>query len=116
MDQSMKPFQSFNLLKNISPVKVKKDSSMDSHAICKQFKLWNDKIFSIKRFFSWFDSCPLLEHFGVYFDNVMYYLSTNPGINVVKHILDEGKRIKEIEQCKIPNTHLKLQETQHLQG
>ena len=52
----------------------------------------------------------------MYFDNVMYYLSTNPGINVVKHILDEGKRMKEMEQCKIPNIHLKLEETRHLQG
>ena len=74
------------------------------------------RFFAFKNVFSLFDSCPLLEHFGVYFDSAMYYLSTNPGINVVKHSLDEGKRTKEIEQCKIPNTHLKPQETRHLQG
>ena len=62
------------------------------------------------------DSCPILEHFGVYFDNVMYYLSTNPDANVVKHLLDEGYRIKVKEQSKIPNLHLKLKETRHVQG
>ena len=64
----------------------------------------------------WFDSCPLLEHFGVYYDDVMYYLSTNPDTNVVKHILDEGYKFRLIEQSRIPNHHLKAQETQHLQG
>ena len=46
----------------------------------------------------------------------MYYLSTNPDINVVKHTLDEGNRNKEIGQCKIPNHHLQLKKTRHLQG
>ena len=69
-----------------------------------------------KNVFFWIDSCPVLEHFGVYFDNVMYYLSTNPDANVVKHPLDEGKRIKVIGKCKIPNHHFGLQETRHLQG
>ena len=69
-----------------------------------------------KNVFFWIDSCPGLEHFGVYFDNVMYYLSTNPEANVVKHLLDEGKRIKVIEKCKIPNLHLWIPETRHLQG
>ena len=66
-------------------------------------------------FFS-FDSCHVLEHFGVSFEQVIYYLSTNPEINVVKHFLDEGKRVKEIEGCKIPNRHLHPQYTHHLQG
>ena len=69
-----------------------------------------------KDVFSLFYSCPVLEHFGVCFDNVMYYLSTNPDINVVKHTLDEGNRIKVIEQCKIPNHHLQIRQTRHLQG
>ena len=64
----------------------------------------------------WFDRLPLLEHFGVYYDNVMYYLSTNPDTNVVKHILDEGYKIRLIEQSKIPNHHLKTEETINLQG
>ena len=63
-----------------------------------------------------FDRCPEFQHFGVYSDNVLYYLSTNPDINVVKHFLDEGKRVKEIEGCKIPNHHLERQHTRHLQG
>ena len=70
----------------------------------------------VKNVFFCLDSCPILEHFGVNFDNVMYYLSTNPDANVVKHLLDEGKRIKVIQKCKIPNHHLELQETRHLQG
>ena len=69
-----------------------------------------------KNIFSLSDSCPVLEHFGVCFDNVMYYLSTNPDMNVVKHTLDEGNRIKVIEQCKIPNRHLNMKQTRNLQG
>ena len=106
----MKPFQSFHS-KNIQKSKI----TMDSHAICKHFKLSNYKTFIIQKCV-FLNSCPVLEHFGVYSDNVMYYLSTNPEANVVKHLLDEGKRIKVIEQCKIPNHHLKPQETLHLQG
>ena len=59
---------------------------------------------------------PFFEHFGVYYKDVMYYLSTNPDINVVKHTLDEGNRIKVIEQCKIPNRHLNMKQTRNLQG
>ena len=68
------------------------------------------------KIYYWFDRLPFLEHFGVYYDNVMYYLSTNPDTNVVKHILDEGHKIRQIEQSKIPNHHLKAQETINLQG
>ena len=63
-----------------------------------------------------FYSCPALEHFGVSFDKVIYYLSTNPDINVVKHSLDGGKQIREIGGCKIPNLHLRPEYTFHLQG
>ena len=59
---------------------------------------------------------PFFEHFGVYYKGVMYYLSTNPDINVVKHTMDKGNRIQVIEQCKIPNHHLKFEDTRHLQG
>ena len=72
--------------------------------------------FVFENMFFLFDSCPEFEHFGVYSDNVFYYLSTNPDINVVKHFLDEGKQIREIERCKIPNRHLQSQYTHHLQG
>ena len=74
------------------------------------------RFLQVKNAFFWLDSSPILEHFGVYFDDVMYYLSTNPDANVVKHLLGEGKRIKVIEKCKIPNHHLKPQETGHLEG
>ena len=66
-------------------------------------------------FFS-FDSCHVLEHFGVSFEQVIYYLSTNPDINVVKHSLGGGKPIKEIVGCKVPNLHLGPEYTFHLQG
>ena len=66
-------------------------------------------------FFS-FDSCHVLEHFGVSFEQVIYYLSTNPDINVVKHSLGGGIPIKEIVGCKIPNLHLGPEYTFHLQG
>ena len=80
----------------------------------------NDQImmlyFLFENMFFLFDRCPEFERFGVYSDNVFYYLSTNPNISVVKHFLDEGKRVKEIEGCKIPNVHLQSQFTRHLQG
>ena len=70
----------------------------------------------LKNMFFLFNSCPVLEHFGVSFDKVIYYLSTNPDINVVKHSLDGGKQIREIVGCKIPNLHLRPEYTFHLQG
>ena len=70
----------------------------------------------LKNIFFLFNSCPVLENFGVSFDKVIYYLSTNPDINVVKHSLDGGKQIREIEGCKIPNLHLRPEYTFHLQG
>ena len=80
----------------------------------------NDQImilyFLFENMFFLFDRCPEFERFGVYFDNVFYHLSTNPDINVVKHFLNEGKRVKEIEGCKIPNRHLRPQHPRHLQG
>ena len=80
----------------------------------------NDQIimlhFLFENMFFLCERCPEFERFGVYSDNVFYYLSTNPDINVVKHLLDEGKRVKEIEGFKIPNLHLHPQYTHHLQG
>ena len=80
----------------------------------------NDQImmlyFLFENMFFLFDRCPEFERFGVYSDNFFYHLSTNPDINVVKQFLDEGKRVKEIEGCKIPNVHLQSQFTRHLQG
>ena len=66
---------------------------------------WNGECYSL-----------VLENFGVSFDKVIYYLSTNPDINVVKHSLDGGKQIREIGGCKIPNLHLRPEFTFHLQG
>ena len=45
------------------------------------------------------------EYFGVYYKDIMYYLSTNPNMNVVKHFLDEGKVNTVIENSGIPNQH-----------
>ena len=72
--------------------------------------------FVSKDVFFLFDSCTELEHFGVYYENVIYYLSTNPDTDVVKHFLDEGKQTREIKGCKIPNLHLRSEYTFHLQG
>ena len=80
----------------------------------------NDQIiilyFLFENMFFLFDRCPEFERFGVFSDDVFYYLSTNPDINVVKHFLKEGKRVKEIEGCKIPNHHLQSEFPRHLQG
>ena len=95
-----------------------KPTTMDNHAFGSKYFKWSKDniIFCIWKYVFLFDSCPEFEHFGVYSDNVFYYLSTNPDINVVKHFLDEGKQIREIERCKIPNRHLQSQYTHHLQG
>ena len=91
--------------------------TLDIQAICKCFKVLKDGIgIQYFKIFYWFYRLLLLEHFGVYYDNAMYYISTNPDTNVVKHILDEGYKIRQIEQSKIPNQHLQAQETKHLQG
>ena len=70
----------------------------------------------LKNMFFSFDSCPVLENFGVSFDKVIYYLSTNQDINVVRHSLDGGKQIREIFGCKIPNLHFGPEYTFKLQG
>ena len=109
MDQFMKSFQNFHSKRLIQ--------TLDIQAIRKYFKVLKDGIgIQYFKIFYWFYRLLLLEHFGVYYDNVMYYLSTNPDTNVVKHILDEGYKIRLIEQSKIPNHHLKTQKTRHLQG
>ena len=104
----MKPFQNFHSKDLIQ--------TLDSQAICKYFRVSNDEIFSNSKCIGFILRLPLLEHFGVYYKDVMYYLSTNPDTNVVKHILDEGYKIRLIEQSKIPNHHLMTHKTQHLQG
>ena len=46
----------------------------------------------------------------------MYYLSTDPDMNVVKHILEQGNKNRVIESSKIPNQHLISTYTRKLQG
>ena len=56
--------------------------------------------FVSKDVFFLFDSCTELEHFGVYYENVIYYLSTNPDTDVVKHFL-QGIITKEYQKRSI---------------
>ena len=56
------------------------------------------------------------EYFGVFYKEIMYYLSTNPNMNVVKHFLDEGKVNTVIENSGIPNQHFLASITRKLQG
>ena len=56
------------------------------------------------------------EYFGVYYKEIMYYLSTDPKMNVVKHFIDEGKKNRVIKDSKIPNQHLLASITRKLQG
>ena len=46
----------------------------------------------------------------------MYYLSTDPDMNVVKHILEQGNKNRVIQNSKIPNQHLISSYTRKLQG
>ena len=56
------------------------------------------------------------EHFGVYYKNRIYYLTTNPESNGLRHLVDESDNIQQIKDTKIPNLHRRYSETRHLQG
>ena len=47
-----------------------------------------------------------LYYFGVYYKNIMYYISTDTNAKVVKHFLDQGNKNRMIENSQIPNQHL----------
>ena len=47
-----------------------------------------------------------LYYFGVYYKNIMYYISTDTNAKVVKHFLDQGNKNRIIEKSQIPNQHL----------
>jgi hypothetical protein len=47
-----------------------------------------------------------LDYLGVYYKNIMYYISTDTNANVVKHFLDQGNKNRIIENSQIPNQHL----------
>ena len=47
-----------------------------------------------------------LDYFGVYYKNIMYYISTDTNAKVVKHFLDQGNKNRMIENSQIPNQHL----------
>ena len=57
-----------------------------------------------------------LEYFGVYYNKVMFYLSTNQNKDVVKHYPDEGNKNEIIVNSKIPNFHLLSSDTKKIQG
>ena len=56
------------------------------------------------------------ENIGVYYNKIMYYMSTNQNLNTVKHFMDEGGKIREITKSKIPNLHLLAIRTSKIQG
>ena len=47
-----------------------------------------------------------LDYLGVYYKNIMYYISTDTNAKVVKHFLDQGNKNRIIENSQIPNQHL----------
>ena len=58
----------------------------------------------------------VFEYFGVYYKQIMYYITTDPTMDVVKHFMDEGQKNRVIENSKIPNQHLLASITRKLQG
>ena len=46
-----------------------------------------------------------LDYLGVYYKNIMYYISTDTNAKVVKHFLDQGNKNRVIENSQIPNQH-----------
>ena len=57
-----------------------------------------------------------IDYLGVYYKNIMYYISTNPNTEVVMHYLDQGNKNGIIENSQIPNQHLLIGNTITLQG
>ena len=57
-----------------------------------------------------------LDYLGVYYKNIMYYISTDTNAKVVKHFLDQGNKNRIIENSQIPNQHLLVSKTNTLQG
>ena len=47
-----------------------------------------------------------IDYLGVYYKNIMYYISTDTNAKVVKHFLDQGNKNRIIENSQIPNQHL----------
>ena len=77
----------------------------------KIFNTWMHKLFPS------FDSQDLdLEYLGVYYNKIMYYISTNKNIDVIKHSMDEGNKHRIIKESKIPNQHLIGTMAKKLQG
>ena len=57
-----------------------------------------------------------LYYFGVYYKNIMYYISTHPNAEVVMHYLDQGNKNRIIVKSQIPNQHLLVSMKKTLQG
>ena len=57
-----------------------------------------------------------IEYLGVYYKNIMYYISTDQNAKVVMHYLDQGNKNRIIENSQIPNQHLLVSKTNTLQG
>ena len=46
------------------------------------------------------------DYFGVSYDDKIYYISTNPNLNVVKHDVNKGaNEFRDIQDSKILNSH-----------
>ena len=58
----------------------------------------------------------IFEYFGVYYKDIMYYLSTDPAVNVVKHFLENGNENRVVRNSRIPNEHQIATRTYKLQG
>ena len=67
-------------------------------------------------FFIFNSEGDVFEYFGVYYKDIMYYLSTDPAVNVVKHILENGNENRVVRNSRIPNEHQIATRTYKLQG
>ena len=67
-------------------------------------------------FFIFNSEGDIFEYFGVYYKDIMYYLSTDPAVNVVKHILENGNENRVVRNSRIPNEHQIATRTYKLQG
>ena len=57
-----------------------------------------------------------IDYLGVYYKNIMYYISTDPNAKVVMHYLDQGNKNRIIVNSQIPNQHLLVSMKKTLQG
>ena len=99
----------------ISDIGVIKAFPIDGHPY-ETFPKLQSKKYEMSTSLLFYNGGLNLDYLGVYYKNIMYYISTDTNAKVVKHFLDQGNKNRIIENSQIPNQHLLVSKTKTLQG